>query len=277
MEYKLPNMPYRPKDSNKGTFGKILNISGSDYMPGAAYLSSTASLKVGGGLTILSSSEKVLRTISNLAPEIVLCPTSKLSEVLNTVDIILIGCGLSLSEDAKALFFNTVNSIDKTTPLIIDADGLNILGEAAEFPERNATILTPHPKEASRLLKCELNDVLNDVENAAKTISQKYNCITVLKTHQTVVVSPDGKFYLNNSGCSALAKAGSGDVLAGMIAGLAAQKMNLFDAAALGVYLHGLAGEIAAKDLSEYGVLATDTLKYIPFAIKNYLTTTLSF
>ena len=273
MDYNLPHMPYRPKESNKGTFGKVLNVSGSDYMPGAAYLSSVAALKIGAGLTILSSSEKVLRTVSNIAPEIVLNPIENITEILNTVQVVLIGCGLSTSENAKNAFNNIVNKLDKSTPLILDADGLNILAQNHVFPERdiNSTILTPHPKEASRLLKCDINDVLKNIDKSSMHISEKYNCITVLKTHKTVITTPDGKIYHNNSGCSALAKAGSGDVLAGMIAGLIAQNMDLFNASVLGVYLHGLAGELAAKDLSEYGVLASDTLKYIPFAIKKYL------
>ena len=119
--------------------------------------------------------------------------------------------------------------------------------------------------------------MLDDIKTSEKKITEKYNCITVLKTHNTIITSPDGKLYKNDTGCSALAKAGSGDVLAGMITGFIAQKMDLFDASVLGVYLHGLTGELAAKDLSEYGVLASDTLKYIPFAIKNYLETMSNF
>ncbi|MBQ3819031.1 NAD(P)H-hydrate dehydratase, partial [bacterium] len=127
----------------------------------------------------------------------------------------------------------------------------------------------PHPKEASRLLKCELKDILNDLEGSAKEISKKYNCITVLKTHNTIVT--DGEIiYTNQTGCSALAKAGSGDILCGMIAGLAAQGLDVYSASKLGVYLHGLAGDLAAKDLTEYAVLASDLVRYIPFAIKNY-------
>lgn len=120
-------------------------------------------------------------------------------------------------------------------------------------------------------MNCELDKVLNDFDVCAKQISEIYNCVTVLKSHRTIVVSPSGEIYRNTTGNSALAKAGSGDVLAGMIAGLLAQKMNVFDASVLGVYLHGLAGDLAKENLSAYGVLASDTIRYIPLAIKNFL------
>ena len=109
------------------------------------------------------------------------------------------------------------------------------------------------------------------MEKSVKKISEKYNCVTVLKSHKTIVTSLEGEIYYNNTGNSALAKAGSGDVLAGMIAGLLAQNMQTFEASVLGVYLHGLSGDLANNDLTAYGVLATDTIRYIPYAIKNYL------
>ena len=109
------------------------------------------------------------------------------------------------------------------------------------------------------------------MEECAEKISKKYNCVTVLKSHKTIVTSQYGTIYHNTTGNSALAKAGSGDVLAGIIAGLLAQHMNTFDAAVLGVYLHGLAGDLAKNDLTAYGVLASDTIRYIPYAIKKYL------
>ena len=274
MDYKLPKLPERKQNSNKGTFGKVLNISGSDYMTGAAYLSSVAALKVGAGYVELLSSERVLNVTSKLAPEVVLAPISKLEKAINDSTVISIGCGLSTSNEAVMLF-KKVLKLRKNQPIIIDADGLNILSEM-EFDFDKKAILTPHPKEASRLLNLPLEDVLMDIKTSALQISEKYNCITVLKTHKTFITDRKS-FYQNNTGNSALAKAGSGDVLCGMITGFVAQGMNLFDASALGVYLHGLSGELAAKDLSEYGVLASDTLRYIPFAIKNYLDSMLRF
>jgi len=116
-----------------------------------------------------------------------------------------------------------------------------------------------------------LDEVLSDLEGSAKKLSKKYNCITVLKTHRTIICNRDFEFSINGFGNSALAKAGSGDVLAGIIAGLLAQKAQPFEAGKLGVYLHSRAGEIASKDLTEYGVLASDIVNYLPQAIKEIL------
>ena len=170
--------------------------------------------------------------------------------------------------------FNTViQNINIRTPIVIDADGLNILSKnPILLTSRNLSniILTPHPKEAARLLNVSIDEVLSNIEDSASKISKLYNAITVLKIHRTVVVSPDGRKYTNTTGNSAMAKAGSGDVLAGMISGLVAQKMDLFEAASLGVYLHGLAGDLAKEELTEYSVMAEDLISYIPNAINFY-------
>ena len=269
MDYKLPQLPEREENSNKGTFGKILNVSGSEYMTGAAYLSSIAALKIGAGYVELASHKNCLRAVSSLAPEVVLSPINRISEIIKTSTVLLIGCGLSMTNEAVETFKNTI-ALAEQLPSVIDADGLNILSNNnIKLPEN--VILTPHPKEAARLLNCTLDHVLMNMEKCAMDITSKYNCITVLKSHRTIVTSQYGTIYHNKTGNSALAKAGSGDVLAGMIAGLLAQHMNLFDASVLGVYLHGLAGDLAKNDLSAYGVLASDTIRYIPYAIKNYL------
>lgn len=270
MDYKLPKLPKRSENSNKGTFGKVLNISGSEYMTGAGFLSSVSALKVGAGYVELASCERALNVVATLAPEVVLAPLSKIPELISNATVLLIGCGLSTSDTAKQIV-KTV--LPAQIPTVVDADGLNILAKnpeilhSAKNDKIKNLIFTPHPKEASRLLNCELEDVLNNMENSAKKICEKYNCITVLKSHNTIV-SDGNKIYKNTTGNSALAKAGSGDVLAGIIAGLLAQKMTPFDASCLGVYIHGLAGDLAKNDLTAYGVLASDTVRYIPNALK---------
>lgn len=266
MDYKLPKLPYRDENSNKGSFGKILNISGSKYMTGAACLSSLAALKIGAGYVEIASCDEVLKAAACYSPEIVLAPTEKIPGLINQATVLLIGCGLSTTDSAKEIFTKVIEQRGNI-PTVIDADGLNLLSKT-EYTFDGRVILTPHPKEASRLLDCSLEDILNNFEDSARKISEKYNCVTVMKSHQTMVVSPDGRTYHNTTGNSALAKAGSGDVLAGMIAGLIAQKADIFDAAVLGVYLHGLCGDIAKEDLTAYGVLASDTVRYIPYAIK---------
>lgn len=270
MDYKLP---VRLKESNKSTYGKVLNIAGSDYMPGAAYLSSVSALKIGCGYCFLSSTERVIDAVAAQTQNIVFLPYSKLLENLNSCDVVEIGCGLSQSRKAVVIFKQVIQNTPKTTPIVVDADGLNIISSMPEFFTNKSLkniVFTPHPKEAARLLDTSLIEILDNVEESAKKISKIYNAVTVLKTHNTVVVSPNGQVYVNNTGNNSMAKAGSGDVLTGIISGLIAQSMDLFEAAALGVYLHGLSGDIAKEELTEYSVMAEDLISCIPNAIKKY-------
>ena len=149
---------------------------------------------------------------------------------------------------------NAINLISKTPQIFV----------SKRFQK---VIMTPHPKEAARLLMSSVEDVLADVRLRAEKIAAKYNCVIVLKTHNTAIVSPSGEFYENHTGNNSMAKAGSGDVLTGMISGIAAQGANLFEAAVLGVYLHGMSGEIASKSLTNYSVMAEDLIANIPNAI----------
>lgn len=266
MDFKLPN---RTENSNKGTYGKVLNIAGSKYMTGAAYISSIAALRSGCGYVQLLSEDIVIQTVAQMAPEIIYAPTDKLEETIKTADVLSIGCGLSTDQKAVEIFQKAITL--SNIPTVIDADGLNILSniENIKLPEK--VILTPHPKEASRLLHTELNNILENMEESAKAITKKYNCITALKSHKTIVCDTNNQIYYNTTGNSALAKSGSGDVLTGIISGLIAQKMQLFEATCLGVYIHGLVGDLAKNDLTEYGVLATDQIRYIPYAFKSLI------
>ncbi len=262
MEFKLPE---RSQNSHKGTFGRVLNIAGSRYMPGAAYLSSIAALKMGAGYCFLAAESNVINAVAAQTQNVVFTPEFSWIDNIEDYDVISIGCGLSMSKDAewnikKVLKYSKV-------PTVIDADGLNILA-GIRLPEIPAnTILTPHPKEAARLLRTTVEDITSNLEKNAKNISEIYNCVTVLKSHNTVVCSKDFEIYINQTGNSALAKAGSGDVLTGIIAGLLAQKMTPFDAAKLGVYIHGLCGEIASETKTEYCVMANDLIEAIPEVI----------
>lgn len=271
MDYKLPQ---RIENSNKATYGRVLNIAGSDYMPGAAYLSSVSALKIGCGYCFLCSTEKVINAVAAQTQNIVFVPRNDIIQHLASADVIEIGCGLSTDKEAEDIFNKVIINIKADKKVLIDADGLNILAKSYEKYQNAAlknVILTPHPKEAARLLGVNLEYVLSDTEQSAKNITEKYNCVTVLKTHKTVVTSTDGKSYANTTGNNSMAKAGSGDVLAGMISGLIAQGMDLYEAACLGVYLHGLSGDIAKEKLTEYSVMAEDLISFIPEAIKYYL------
>ena len=272
MDYKLPK---RIQNSNKSTFGRVLNIAGSDYMPGAAYLSSVSALKIGCGYCFLSSTERVIDAVAAQTQNVVFVPVEQVKNYLNdTTSVVSIGCGLSQNEVAKGLFDFVIENSLQACPLVIDADGLNLLAkDSLKYLERkfDKVILTPHPKEAARLLGCTLDYVLTNFDKSAIGISDKYNATVVLKSHNTVVVSPDGRKYVNNTGNSSMAKAGSGDVLTGMISGLLAQGMDLFEASVMAVYLHGLCGDFAKEKLTEYSVMADDLISFIPFAIKTVL------
>ena len=269
MEFKLPQ---RKEISNKGTYGRVLNIAGSDYMPGAAYLSSVSALKTGCGYCFLCSSERCINAVASQTQNIVFVPYNNLEENIKTADVIEIGCGLGQNKESIKIFNNFLKYTPTDKNIIIDADGLNLISKGPQnFINKGFKnlIFTPHPKEAARLL--DVDNVLDDIEYAVQQITKIYNCVTVLKTHKTYVCSPDGRNYTSTTGNNALAKAGSGDVLTGIISGLIAQGMDIFEGASLGVYLHGLCADIKAKELSQYSVMANDLINAIPFAIKTLL------
>ena len=265
MEFKLPQ---RPEISNKGTFGKVLNISGSKYMTGAAVLSSWAALKSGCGYVILACDDEVRHAVSAQTSAVVFAPLEKITEIIPTAQAVLIGCGLGTDETAQQIF-NTVFSHNITAPVVVDADGLNLL--AQNFPKilPEKLILTPHPKEASRLLGgVETDEILADTEKFARKISEKYSCTTVLKSHETIICSKFGEIFKNFAPNGAIAKAGSGDVLSGIIVSLLAQGLDEFNSAKTGVKLHSLAGFAAKEKLSEYCVLPSDIIDFLPEAFR---------
>ena len=261
-------MPVREQDSNKGTFGKVLNISGCNNYIGAAYLSSLAVLKAGAGLVALSSVGKVSESVSKLLPEAVYLSRRDAFKNIDKYTTLLIGCGLGTSFSSKRDLKKSLGlALKYDIPTVIDADGLNIMSKIKNVKLPSKTIITPHPAEAARLLGVSLEEVLNNLEEASKKLFEKYSCTVVLKTHRTIIY--DGqRVYINQNGNSSLAKAGTGDVLAGIISGLLAQKCSPIEAARFGVFLHARAGELASEDLTEYSVLASDVIKYLPKAIK---------
>lgn len=260
-------MPEREQNSNKGTFGKVLNFCGSKNYIGAAYLSTVSSLKVGAGFSALATEEDVIQSVSKLLPEVVYFSRKEGLKQIKDFNVILVGCGLGLSRASRILLKKVINKVSQTVPMVIDADGLNLLSNE-NIKLKGNIILTPHPKEASRLLGCSLEDVLIDIKGSAKKITEKYGCITVLKTHRTIICNKNFEIHINQHGNSALAKAGTGDVLAGIIAGLLAQGVNEYEACKLGVYLHSRAGEIASEELTQYSVMASDIPLYLHKAIK---------
>lgn len=272
-EYFKNILPNRPQDSHKGTFGHVLNVAGSEFYSGAAYFSSVSALKVGCGKVTLASDRGVLSSIAALSPDVILFNIKGFKDKdLSEFQAISIGCGLSQSKQAVKFFKIVLKRLSKMDiPVVIDADGLNILAMLDNPLLPLNIILTPHPKEMARLMDVKVETILAQPEFWVRECSERFNCTTVLKLHNTLVADNRGHFYENKTGNSALAHGGTGDVLTGMITGFLAQGLNCFDAACLGVYLHGLAGELASEDLTEYSTLASDLINYIPQAIKTVI------
>lgn len=271
-------MPKRYADSNKGTYGRVLMIAGSKGMSGAAYLAAKAAYLTGAGLVRIYTEESNRQILQQLLPEAVLTTYAEpdgaeadgaggaieeqAAELLKWADVVCIGCGLGLSDCSE----NLVKAVLKnnTKPCVMDADGLNILaGFSAEEKRRyqcngNRYILTPHMKEMSRLTGETVETLKNERQKLLREFIQKEQVVCALKDSRTLVGAPGRAVYLNTTGNSAMAKGGAGDVLAGVITGLLAQGLAPCEAASLGVYLHGLAGDAAREKKGGYSVLAGD-------------------
>ncbi len=276
--------PKRSENSNKGTFGTVLNFAGSIYYPGAALLSSLAALRAGCGLVRLATESSVIPIIASQTPDVTYIDLGnnefgtipkdahKIVKEIKAPSAIAVGCGLSALNPIKEFVPKLLKHyLESSTPVIIDADAINVLSATENPPLPLNSVITPHPLELSRLIKVDVEQIQSDRLKWANYASSKLDCIVILKGHNTIISIPNGNTFVNTTGSSALSHGGTGDILCGMIAGFAAQGMKLEDASILAVYLHGRAGEIAGKKLSEYSVLASDILKFIPFAIKEFV------
>lgn len=279
MNYKKI-MPKRQQASHKGSFGKVLDIAGSSNFQGAAFLSSISALKIGAGYVTLACPENIIDNIASLTSDITFLPLSPsplqnismIENNINKFDVISVGCGLGTDKRVLVFFEKLISLIKKNNiPTIIDADGLNAISVLGikELPEN--TIITPHEVEMSRLMNVSLAEISENRLFFAKEASKKYNTITILKGHNSLICDRNQNIIINKTGNSALAKAGAGDVLTGIIAGLVAQGCSINNAAVLGVYLHGLSGDLASKELTQYSVLASDLLKFISKAVTKTL------
>lgn len=265
----IPQMlPVRKPDSHKGTYGKILMITGTEGMAGAAYLSARAAYTVGAGLVQIYTAKENRAVLQELLPEaIISCYTefdmSELNSLMNWADVICIGCGLGKSEVSEKILYHTVEYSEK--PLIIDADGLNLLSKNMELLKnvKVPVTVTPHMMEMSRMTKKSVKEIEEDRIWSAEDFARSYPVVCVMKDSRTMVAGKGHHPFINLAGNSAMAKAGSGDVLAGVITGLAAQGMDEYNSAVLGVYLHACGGD-KAKDLKgSYSVLAGDLIEGI--------------
>lgn len=289
----LALLPVRPAYSNKGTFGKVLVVAGSNHMCGAAYFAAKAAYRTGAGLVRILTVKENVDNFQKLLPKAIILVNyneiydnyEKIQKLLVDIydsDVIIIGPGLGFDDLAK----KTLNFIlqHSKSPIIIDADGINLL--AQKLPENEEqdnyrkrieklgeilprdTILTPHVKEFSRLLGMNIKKILDNIIDTINNCSYNSNLIYVVKDARTTVAKEE-KRYINSSGNNGMATGGSGDVLTGVIAGLIAQGVSSYDASCLGVYIHGLAGDYMAKELGTYSLMASDIIDGIPKVLRN--------
>lgn len=276
----LPVLPARTADSNKGNFGRVLVIAGSRGMSGAAILCGSAALRAGAGLVKLAVPTEIwpivaggnsCYTIAALSQDaegrVAASALAKLRTLVEAHDVIAVGPGLDRSDDLTAILIELVEKAAK--PMVIDADGLNAF--AGQFERlRGGTfprIITPHPGEFARLLQMDIKTVHAQRRERAVEFARERNLVVVLKGHETIVT--DGqRVYENTTGNPGMAKGGSGDLLTGIIAALLGQHLPPFEAAQLGVYVHGLAGDLACAQIGEVSLLPTDVLDFLPPAFR---------
>ena len=274
-EQILNLLPDRKPEAHKGNFGKILLLCGSRGYTGAAALAAMGSLRSGAGLVYLGVPECIYDITATKLTEPVVIPlpsqngtfaveaADAIKPLLTKMDAILIGPGLGQSEGTLAVLTEVLSQFNG--PVVVDADGLNLLAMHKVLLRRRTatTVLTPHEGEFSRLDP----RFLGDRANCAIAFAETYGCIMVLKGHKTLITDSQS-CYVNTTGNPGMAVGGSGDVLAGIIVSLLGQGIDPLQAAAVGVWLHGAAGDLSAKRLGQYGMLPTDLLEDLPRLMK---------
>ena len=266
-------LPDRPEDSNKGTYGRLLVIAGSKGMAGAAYLNAHAAYMTGAGLVRVYTSSDNREILQTLLPEAIITTyeeynKEELLSLLTWADSVCIGSGLGMSRLSEKILKTVMEYVK--VPCLIDADGLNLLAENKNYLNQMAErrfVITPHMKEMSRLTGTPVEELKADRIQILKDFISRYRITCVLKDSRTLIASEEKGIRMNLTGNSAMAKAGSGDVLAGVISGWMVQGKEAEDAAELGTYIHGLSGDLAKFEKGVYSVMARDLIEYISKAL----------
>lgn len=266
-------LPDRPEDSNKGTYGRLLVIAGSKGMAGAAYLNAHAAYMTGAGLVRIYTSSDNREILQTLLPEAIITTyeeynKEELLSLLTWADGVCIGSGLGMSRLSEKILKTVIEYVK--VPCLIDADGLNLLAENNNYLNQMAErrfVITPHMKEMSRLTGISVEELKADRIQILKDFISRYRITCVLKDSRTLIASEEKGIRMNLTGNSAMAKAGSGDVLAGVISGWMVQGKEAEDAAELGTYIHGLSGDLAKFEKGVYSVMARDLIEYISKAL----------
>lgn len=274
-------LPHYDDYAHKGSRGRVVIVAGATGLTGAATLSALGAQRIGAGLVTVACPEslnailevKLTEPMTAPVPEVEggflsLRAAGRILHLCTNVNSVVIGPGIGRHRETAQLVRELLTKL--TLPMVVDADALNLLGGQLDIFKavKAPVILTPHPGEAAWLLKISISEVEQNRLKVAKQIAEGYNVVLVLKGRHTVIASPKGEIRINPTGNRALATAGTGDVLSGVIGGLLAQRVNPFDAATLGVYLHGLAGERLARRMGPDGVLAGDLLPLFPRVLR---------
>lgn len=278
-KHKLRNIPKRIKEAHKGTYGHVLVIAGSIGMSGAAYLSALAAYRTGAGLVKILTVKENKEILQISLPEAIVVPyiieevgqesfQALLQEQLSWATVVVLGPGLGQEEYVLEII-ETVLS-EAYVPMIIDADALNMIAKNRHLTRyyTENIIITPHLQEMARLMGKTTKEIAANPIDSAIDYQDMYGITVVLKSDQSIVASRDEYLYKNISGTPALAKAGTGDVLTGVIAGLLCLGLEDYEAASMGSYIHGLAGYVAGKKWGEHGVIARDVIHYIPYVMQ---------
>ncbi len=283
-EWAKSVLPERPLQANKGSFGRVLVVAGSINYIGAAYLACNGAIRVGAGLVTLATATSLQPVLASKLTEVTYFPLPEshpgiispraarlIHQELDHYNVLLIGCGLGQSESAIRFIKSTLFKSESALPsLVLDADALNTLAKTPNWWQQltDDAILTPHPGEMARLAGVSVDEVQSDRVGIAKKVASEWHKTIVLKGAYTVIAAPNGQSRISSIANPGLASAGTGDVLVGVISGLLAQGLSLFDAASCGVFLHGEAGEMVKSRLGNAGMIASDLLPVLPLVIK---------
>lgn len=269
-------LPQRTSNMNKGDAGKLLLVAGSKGMAGAAVLAARSAYKSGAGLVKVAAVWEVLQVIQCAVPEATCLILSEdvnnniklISEEAKNFDCVAVGPGLGKAEETAKLVEHIIKTIPK--PMLIDADAINIVSKNTAILKEAAgdVVMTPHPGEMGRLIGESAAYVNENRLGIAKSFASEYNVTLVLKGSGSIIACPDGTVYINETGNSAMATAGSGDVLSGVIGAFLAAGRSVRESAVAGVYVHGLSGDICRRKIGDYGTTASDIAVFVAEALR---------